>query len=432
MSSSVHPSRRAVLAAASLVGVAPRRIAGAWANTPQSQVQLIVSPNPVAYDAPMSVRVTGLKAGQMVTITAEVADDARLQWTASGTFVADDQGAVDLSRQSPQEGAWATPDPMGLIWSLEPSGTPMSTWDYSSTLAPPPLTITVRSDNLVLAQVDLVRQLETSEIADANVSDHGLWGRLFSPVGSGPFPGVLVLGGSEGGISPVIVREAALLARHGFAALALAYFGYASLPVRLEHIPLEYFGDAIAWLGAQSGVRSDQFGVVGHSRGGELALLLGTIYPQLTAVVSYSGSGLSMPSPNDVAKPAWTWKGKPIPSFYDPSDWNDAAIPVERIAGPVLLISGEADTLWPSSLLSQVALDRLVAQGHDFSDAHYSYPEAGHLIQAPYVPTGLDLEQYGGTAAGLAAANADAWPRVLQLLNDQLKSTSMGSNIVNG
>jgi dienelactone hydrolase len=55
------------------------------------------------------------------------------------------------------------------------------------------------------------------------LDEDGLRGAWFLPPGDGPHPAVIVLGGSEGGLP---VRSAApLLASHGYATLALAYFG---------------------------------------------------------------------------------------------------------------------------------------------------------------------------------------------------------------
>jgi pimeloyl-ACP methyl ester carboxylesterase len=87
---------------------------------------------------------------------------------------------------------------------------------------------------------------------------------------------VLVLAGSEGGLHE---STAALLASHGQALLALTYFRAPGLPRQLTGIPLEYFARAIAWLRTQPEADSDRILVVGHSRGGELALLLGATYP---------------------------------------------------------------------------------------------------------------------------------------------------------
>ncbi len=69
-----------------------------------------------------------------------------------------------------------------------------------------------------------------------------------------------------------------------------------------------------------------------------------------------------------------------------------AGISVERISGPVLLISGEDDRLWPSPI---------------------GLPATANTILHPLRGRAMAL---GGTPAGNAAAAADSWPRVLQFL----------------
>ena len=56
-------------------------------------------------------------------------------------------------------------------------------------------------------------------------------------VGNGPFPGVIDLFGTAGGLNEY---RAALLASRGLAALALAYFGYDDLPAGIT-LDLDYF-----------------------------------------------------------------------------------------------------------------------------------------------------------------------------------------------
>jgi hypothetical protein len=105
-----------------------------------------------------------------------------------------------------------------------------------------------------------------------------------------------------------------------------------------------------------------------------------------------------------------------------------AAIPVERIQGPVLLISGKDDQMWPSALMAERVMERLAAHGHPYRDAHLCYEDAGHAIGIPYMPamparphpvTGLTYAM-GGTRAGTAFASADSWPRVLAFLAESL------------
>ena len=98
-------------------------------------------------------------------------------------------------------------------------------------------------------------------------------------------------------------------------------------------------------------------------------------------------------------------------------------IPVERINGPVLLISGGADQLWPSALMASRVMDRLKRRGHPFADRHLSYESAGHLIGKAYLPTGSTLVaggrlETGGTPEANARAQADSWPRVLEFLRE--------------
>jgi dienelactone hydrolase len=177
-----------------------------------------------------------------------------------------------------------------------------------------------------------------------------------------------------------------------------------------------------------------------------LALLVGATFPQITAVVGYVPSGVLWPGNDGTGRhqpgPAWTYHGMPLPfvttatsyfstQYADPDDFAHATIPVEKINGPVLLISGEDDALWPSTQLAQIAMDRLAQHRHPYPDKHLHYAGAGHLIGEPYLPTtgrtsGYNPTvkatlDYGGNAKGYAAANADSWPQVLAFLHDSLK-----------
>jgi dienelactone hydrolase len=100
-----------------------------------------------------------------------------------------------------------------------------------------------------------------------------------------------------------------------------------------------------------------------------------------------------------------------------------ATIPVERINGPVLLLSAEND-YGHGPAYHRIAADRLAAHGRPHQ--HIVYPGAGHLIAAPpYAPTtrltgpgpGATFE-HGGSAAATAFARADAHRRVLKFLKD--------------
>ena len=64
---------------------------------------------------------------------------------------------------------------------------------------------------------------------------------LFShyfPVGPGPFPAIVDMFGTAGGI---LEFRSALLASRGFVSYALPFFAFEDLPTTLDNIQLEYF-----------------------------------------------------------------------------------------------------------------------------------------------------------------------------------------------
>ncbi|NUS62339.1 MAG: acyl-CoA thioester hydrolase [Saccharothrix sp.] len=397
--------------------------------------EILVAPRRAPLDAALDLRVVDLPPDERVTVRASTGD-----WSSSAVFLADERGVVDLTRHAPVEGDYAGVDPMGLFWSMNPTGEP----------AGPTLLEVVG-----VGKVELDRLTVPDGVRRTEVSEQGLVGVLFEPDDGETHPGVLVLGGSEGGSHEL---DAALLAGHGFAALALAYFGVPGVPDDLVEIPLEYFGTALEWLGERAG----KLGVVGGSRGGELALLVGATFPQVDAVVSVAGSGVVTqcigPGTRLLQKleheaASWTWQGRPLPylpysipdelrarvvsgkpvrltSAFDFSDGipEDTEIPVERISGGVLLLSPGRDESWPSVGLGEVAWRRLTELGHDHRHERVVYPEAGHLIAGPphrpttqlVVPGPGVTFSTGGTPAATAAARADAWRRTVEFLSDQL------------
>src|SRR5215813_5576125 len=289
------------------------------------------------------------------------------------------------------------------------------------------------------------------------VREDGLVGSLFLPASAPPYPVVTTVGGSSPGI---FAAPALPFASHGIATLALAYFGMEPLPRELKRIPLEYFGRAIGWLSNCEAVRQGTIGIAGASRGGELALLIAATYPEIKAVVGWAPRGLIYAGlSRSVEEPvaAWCYDGCDLPfARFDAQavDWNQkpvrltpgfvaslsdsatvsaAEIPVERINGPVLLVSGTEDQVWPSSLLADIAVRRLHDRAHPFLVEHACYEGAGHGIGPPhpYVPLrtthvvhpviGYDFE-LGGTPQLNAKASADSWGRIVKFFNQRFES----------
>src|SRR4029453_4157211 len=100
----------------------------------------------------------------------------------------------------------------------------------------------------------------------------------------------------------------------------LAYFTVVGFPPELLNIPLEYFESALAWLKTQTELNLDRLAISGTSRGGELALLLASRYPEFKAVVASVPSGYLwgavsvLPETDDPnAFPSWTHGGQGLP-----------------------------------------------------------------------------------------------------------------------
>jgi hypothetical protein len=111
-----------------------------------------------------------------------------------------------------------------------------------------------------------------------------------------------------------------------------------------------------------------------------------------------------------------------------------ATIEVERIRGPVLLISGSDDQLWPSAEFASRALARLHEHGHPYPDEWLSYPDAGHFACFPYglpalppmttmSPAPRLVIDFGGTTAANARSASESWPRILSFLAGHLDGT---------
>ena len=226
---------------------------------------------------------------------------------------------------------------------------------------------------------------------------------------------MLQVGGAFGGHSSL---PAALLASHGYPTLSVGYFNEPGLPPTLKDIPLEYFAKALRWLAAQPGVDPNRILVLGASRGGEAALLLGINYPELVhGVIACTSSADVLGALGNPRQggDAWTLGGRAIPR---------GPIPIERVLGPVLATGGGKDAVWPTAEAVRELVDRARRYGRHNVVGHI-YSKAGHAVgcAVPYLPLAAIrlgrttwLLPFGGTQASNARPRATSWPLLLHFV----------------
>ncbi len=283
-------------------------------------------------------------------------------------------------------------------------------------------------------------------------------GTICAPAGDpGKHPAMILLGGSEGGDS--LSRIAPAFASHGYVAASVAYFAAPGLPQTLVNVPVETIKSAIDVLQSRPDVNANAIGIMGGSKGGELALLAASTYPQIKAVVAVVPSPFAYMGLGEFNAPtgcSWSENGKPLPCvppdskagakigeafqahqpivlapFYDASRNADpqltskAFFPLQKIDGPVLCLSGDDDKMWNSDAQCALTMQYLRDHHHGFGDAQVAYPNAGHTfisaVRGPQsavtsVTDGPVTMAFGGTAQGDVAAASAAWPKIWDFL----------------
>lgn len=215
--------------------------------------------------------------------------------------------------------------------------------------------------------------------------------------------GIIALGGSGGGIEGAS-SLAAELSKYKVGTLAVSYFGSHNLQPELELVPLEYIAQGISFLQSRPSIDKNRIGIMGVSKGGELALLLASKFPEIKFVIAFSPSNVVFqsiaPNKNWPRTSSWSYRNEAIdflPYKYQEKGtlfelyknslgqeelYDRAVIPVEDINGPILLLSGTNDEIWPSTLMCDKMILRLNEHDFNFEVKHLVYENAGHIFSA--------------------------------------------------
>jgi uncharacterized protein len=230
-------------------------------------------------------------------------------------------------------------------------------------------------------------------------------------------PLVVGLGGSEGGNAwdsdrwkPTRDRFLA----EGYAFVALEYFGGPNTPEKVDRISLDAVHEAIVAVAKNPKIDASRICLVGGSKGAELALMMASNYSDITCVVGIVPCHAAFPALTVSAETSsWTYKGKEVP--FVPMTWaaapavisrdlrkaftimledtvavQAALIPVERINGPVLLVSASKDEMWPSMEMSNEVMARLKANQFAHPYEHLVI-EGGHTAPLDHFDEILDF-----------------------------------------
>lgn len=217
-------------------------------------------------------------------------------------------------------------------------------------------------------------------------------------------PLIVGLGGSEGGnawSSDYWKPTRDKFIEQGYAFLAIGYFGAPGTPAILDKIALEDVYNAIMEAAKNSQINKDKIAIVGGSRGADLALLLGSYYNDIRCVVGIVPSHAVFPGhTQEFNSSCWTFGGKELPfipvneaavpflmkrdlrhafeaMLQDTIAEQQALIPVEKINGPVFLLSASEDEICPSSPMSEKMIARLKQYQFRYYSAHIAI-EGGH------------------------------------------------------
>jgi dienelactone hydrolase len=425
-----------------------------------SSPSLLVIPQHGLVDDVISVHVTGLPPHCDVTLAA-VLDESGKVFVSYAHYVADWRGTVNVDTDGSNGGTYTGVEPQGLLWSLTPADGQMKGLRLIKQNVATPFVVDlyaldghviitsqsqIATANRVYANCRMYRYYMGTGVRAVPVRNGALRGMLFLPAGDGPFPAVIDMFGTAGGL---IQFRSALLASRGVMSLALAYFDYEDLPVNMD-LNMEYFEEAVDWLYGHPLVLKDSggIGVIGVSKGASLAMQVATMSDKVKAVVSINGAAIHHTGKHTykgVDQPVFgptadqllegflqTEEGCEFGEVYSPTpDKLHAVIPIERSkSAKFLFVIGEDD---PSNVYSNVTvlLDRL--KQHGLSNYRLlSYPRAGHLIEPPYTPhcrvaysklIGAPTV-FGGQCKPHAVAQEHAWAQLLSFIQHELNPKS--------
>ena len=402
------------------------------------------------YGTPFSIHITGLSPGEKVILSAFSEDASGSEWTTSSDLTATSRGKTTLSFDDTPKNDPQGIDLYGYLSSMRPTDNSNKNYRYDRENGIK-IRFTATNSAGQSASSELVRYYSNpeAELLCDPLDVNGLKGFLYYPEDENRlYAGIILLSGAQGGLEKWLTR---IIASHGYAVLALAYFNYQGLPESLAEIPLEYFEKAIEWMKTNEHIKKDGIGLVGGSKGGELVLLLGSRYDTFKVIVAWTPAAHVWQTTSLTPRSSWSLNGQGLPyvpfgytqedmenlqagkltsfnSFYlsglqnaDDSTISRAAIPVENIRATILLVSDTDDQCWPSSEFCNMIMQRLADNNFKYGMEHICTQNGGHTSFLPDLIPDLNRNFNGGNPEDQLKASQLIWKTTLEQLKKSLK-----------
>ncbi|XP_026163891.1 bile acid-CoA:amino acid N-acyltransferase-like isoform X3 [Mastacembelus armatus] len=355
---------------------------------------LSASPVRALVDEQIIIKGDFLPSHCPVTVCSRLCSEDGDVWEAFAHYNTNADGTINLSRDHSVGGSYMGCEPMGLFWGLQPAPGAREGLRLRKINVTTPYKVHLSlleghvsssvAQATELAAVTTERWYTAPGVRRTDIRHNGVVGTLFLPPGPGPFPALLDLWGIGGGL---VEYRSALLASRGYATLSLAYSRHKDLPGPQKRINVggSYFKSAFHLIQDHHQVCANRVGIISLSFGVFLALRLAI----------------------------------------------QAVVKMENLACPIMYIVGEDDLSTSSTENANLLEETLRAAGKSKLLTRLSYPGAGHLIEPPYSPSSRAslwsikpkklITLWGGHPAPHAAAQEDAWKKILDFMESNLR-----------
>ncbi|XP_072238525.1 bile acid-CoA:amino acid N-acyltransferase-like [Leuresthes tenuis] len=420
---------------------------------------LTAAPIRALIDEKISIEARFLPPHFPVTVCARMHCDDGDLWESFAHYNTNASGTVTLTKDPSVGGSYLGCEPMGLFWGMQsaPGGREGLRLRKKNVETPYMVNISLLEGHVSpndgqipeLAAVTTERWYMAPGVRRIEIRQNGVVGILFLPPGPGPFPAMLDLWGMGGGLPEY---RSSLFASRGYASLVIAYIGHKDLPGPPNRLNVgdSYFKAAFHLLQDHCQVVADRVGIIGLSYGCYLALRIATqtgVKPSCLICINgpvgskiENGNGRTEEFDKLLAdgisdQKYWTYddqgyvifKETSLPANLDPEN----IVKLEKLTCPLMYIVGEDDLSAASIETADLIEETLRAAGKSQLFSRLSYPGAGHLIEPPYSPSSRSsmwaikpkklITLWGGYPAAHAAAQEDAWKKILDFLENNLR-----------